>query len=401
MTLDQLDQLLAEWKNRMDAASQNLVELHSLPSYEMLTGADGASKLRLVGATEKRIAPAVAALNELMRDYETLATKVALAEDLRKAMPRFSGVDQKIREIEALLLGPCVPIPDSPMAYADRDLVMRGGGQGRYMTLPQLLQRMNEVFLTGRTGLVELDGHWKMLESKLSPVNAFLSANRSETAAGVPDLRDKVDAVRAKVMADPIGANSQFDREIAPIFPRVKADAEKLVQQRAGLRQDLARGRDLLKRLAELRTENEQTYAECREKIAGGIAPAPPFPAQRIAEFTDWLTRLEQKSAEGLVDAVCVGLEKCLDGIRELTAREESALARNRSPLDLRRELRGRLSALKAKALSRGVSEDPALVEIGERANGLLYARPTPLEEASGLVSQYEARVNGRSPRPK
>jgi hypothetical protein len=65
--------------------------------------------------------------------------------------------------------------------------------------------------------------------------------------------------------------------------------------------------------------------------------------------------------------------------------------------LDLRRELRGRLSALKAKALARGVAEDSKLVPLAQKAAELLHARPTPIEEAAWLVSQYEARLNGRA----
>jgi hypothetical protein len=109
------------------------------------------------------------------------------------------------------------------------------------------------------------------------------------------------------------------------------------------------------------------------------------------------LKHLEQASQTGPIDPVCADLENYMGEVAHLIEEEQTALDKNRVPLDLRRELRGRLSALKAKALARGVSEDAKLVPLAQKAGELLHARPTPIEEASWLVSQYEARLNGRA----
>ena len=68
------------------------------------------------------------------------------------------------------------------------------------------------------------------------------------------------------------------DREVAPLFPVVQMAIDKLTRQRVGLREDLACGRELLQKATDLRSENELTYAECKEKITGySVVPAPPF----------------------------------------------------------------------------------------------------------------------------
>jgi hypothetical protein len=64
--------------------------------------------------------------------------------------------------------------------------------------------------------------------------------------------------------------------------------------------------------------------------------------------------------------------------VKEYIAKEERAYAVNKAPLELRAELRGRLDALKAKALARGEAENATLSQLAEDAKRLLYTRPTP-----------------------
>jgi hypothetical protein len=109
------------------------------------------------------------------------------------------------------------------------------------------------------------------------------------------------------------------------------------------------------------------------------------------------LVQLERRAEAGAVDPVCMELDGCVQEIRRLMQVSEEARERNNAPLELRRELRGRLTALRAKAHARGAAEDSRLVDLAQRAMTALYAKPTPIDEASRLVQQYEARLNGRA----
>jgi hypothetical protein len=42
------------------------------------------------------------------------------------------------------------------------------------------------------------------------------------------------------------------------------------------------------------------------------------------------------------------------------------------------------------------MAEDATLTELAKEAKQLLYTRPTPLEKAAELVSQYEKRLNSQ-----
>ncbi len=396
MTLEEIDRLLKLWHSRIDAAAAGLAELRGLPSYEIV------EKLQLTGETKLRIGPAMLAFEKVWRDYGLLSRTVQGAVEMRAKVPRFSIAQQNLREIEAVLTGASIPA-DEQTTIADRDLLTKNPADSG-ITLQQLLDRMNAAFVQGRDGVMQIDASWKALDAKLSPVVAFLDSHRSESTAGIPELREMVAALRPRVIQDPLGANEEFDERIAPASIRTRSAIEKLEALRRNLHGDLAAARDLLKALGECRSRNERAYQDYNEKVSGG-SPEPALPFQRMSEYSDILDRLEKQCEEagiGLagIDRTCEELERVASELRRLMAREESALVLNRAPLELRRELRGRLAALKAKASARGRIEEPELARMAERANTLLYMRPTPMDEAVNLVSEYEATLNGRGKKP-
>jgi hypothetical protein len=387
MTVEEIDRLLQLWTSRIEAAAAGLAELRALPSYEIL------ENLALTGETKSRIGPAIRAFDSVWRDYDLLSQTVQKAADMRAKISRFSISSQKWYEIEAILTGASVPANEQA-TIADRDLLTSNSAESG-ITLEQLLGRLNTAFQRGRDGVLEIDGAWKALDAKLSPAVAFLDSHRAESTAGMAELRAMVEALRPRVIHDPIGANREFDARIAPAFNRTRSAVEKLEAQRRTLPGDLAAARDLLKVLGECRGRNEQAFRECGEKVSGRSAE-PALPSRRISEYGEILDGLEKLREEAEIDQACEQLESVTDELRRLLAEEERALGLNRAPLELRRELRGRLAALKAKAAARGRVEEPELARLAERASALLYSRPTPLDEAAGLVKEYEMRLNSR-----
>ena len=368
MTLDDLDRLLITWKNRTDSAAAGLVELRSLPSYEILTGGHDGHKVQLTGPSAQRATPALAALDQAWKDYGVVSTAYTQALSLRRQMPRFSGVQPAINQIEGVLNN------------AD-----------------PLYHRMMSSFDSGKAGLLEIDAAWKKLDGKIGVTTGYLDGHRGENAAGIPQLRAAMESIRPRVMTDPLGVCAIFDSQIEPVFHRSRAAMAKLEDQRRNLPGNLAHARDMIVTLGLVRDQNAQASEERAEKISGRGSPEQPLAAQRITELGARLTYLERGAQTGPVDPVCAELENFMGEVKHLIEEEQRALDKNRVPLDLRRELRGRLSALRAKAVARGVAEDAKLVPIAQKASDLLHARPTPIEEASWLVSQYEARLNGRA----
>jgi len=381
MTLDEIDQLLSTWKSRSETAAAGLFELRAMPSYEILTGGHDGKRLDLTGLSQRRTAPSIAALEQAWRDYGVLSNTIQAAIALRQQLPRFSLSQQKLRDIELLLTGPSAIIADN----------------GAALTLPQLFDRMNQAFNSGRAGFLEVDIAWKKLDDKMNKVVTFLRTRQTETAAHLPELRRMVEALRPKVISDPLGAGVEFDTQIEPVFTQAKSKIERLEVQRQALPHDLAQAKELLGALVQLCDENTALLAECHDKIRGFPVAEQPVSRQRISDLGVTLLQLERRAEAGAIDPVCIELDACVTEIRRLAQTAEEARARNNAPLELRRELRGRLTALRAKAHAKGAAEDSRLVDLAQRAMTVLYAKPTPIDEAARLVQQYEARLNGRA----
>ena len=108
-----------------------------------------------------------------------------------------------------------------------------------------------------------------------------------------------------------------------------------------------------------------------------------------------WLERLQQRCEEERPEAIGVGLRNWHRAADGLVQRETDKLRRVMLPLELRRELRGRLEALKAKARAYGMAETPLMAELAAGAEALLYARPTDVPRAAAAVGLYEQKLSG------
>lgn len=149
-------------------------------------------------------------------------------------------------------------------------------------------------------------------------------------------------------------------------------------------------------KMAELRRVHSESLTlvkECAEQITDHAKLAEPAPEEKIDALRQWLERLEQRSTDGQFTAVSVGLQNWNKAAETCVTNEREASAKNRSLLDLRNELRGRIDALKAKARAYGINEGPELVGLGREVANCLQAKPVPLGRATQLVQSYESRL--------
>jgi len=371
MTLDQVDQLLGEWKRRLDAAAQVVYDLHGLPAYEMLLGS-GKSRLKLTGITGAQYTAAIAALETAIQNYGLLSDLVGRAEDLRKNMPRLLGAGDRIDEIARLLDGPSLPNGARPIPA---------------------LKEMGEAFHNGQTALAAIDAAWKRLDTKQKNLRAWLNAHNGELAPAAAALRAKLETFKTRTFSDPMGSETEFDSNIQPLFDQIRIAVEALENQRRHVHEAIARAGEMFEHLQRVRLENEATLHEYKAKVSECPPPVAPAPEERVRPLAEKLQQLKERLGEGAIDVVCTGIENWLRTASDLFTIEQRALEANQVPLNMRRELRGRMSAMKAKASARGISEDAQLARLAARAAELLYAQPTPMRQAADAVTQYEANL--------
>jgi hypothetical protein len=179
------------------------------------------------------------------------------------------------------------------------------------------------------------------------------------------------------------------------LFEAAVATFTEIERAEQNVAQDLQTARQSLQEIQALHLMTSTTYQEAIEKC-GETGQKLINPAE-ITTLADWLTNLETKFGQGSLQTVAIALQNWLVKAGQIRQEIQDTLDYQRGRLQLRLELRGRLLALKSKAVAKSRSEDPILINIAQQAEALLHRRPTPIDVAADLVVQYERRLNSDS----
>jgi hypothetical protein len=182
------------------------------------------------------------------------------------------------------------------------------------------------------------------------------------------------------------------------LFQAAVATFTEIEQAEQNVAQDLQTARHSLQEIQALHLMTSTTYQEAIEKCGAEYSTSSQLtdPAE-ITILADWLKNLETKFSQGAVQTVAIALQNWLVKAGQIRQATQDTLDYQRGRLQLRLELRGRLLALKSKAVAKSRSEDPILINIAQQAEALLHRRPTHIDVAADLVVQYERRLNSDS----
>jgi hypothetical protein len=399
LNLAQIDRVLNDWKSKVDAASQNLLDLYDLPAYQRVTGT-GNPPHNLTGITQQRIGAALTAIDSLFDDLQLLTNLLDRAKQLRQQLPSLFVSDERLQEIYDLLTGNSIQLPSIQIPVGNRDL-LSPVQQLQAISPAELLDRMTCVFKIARDAFVAVNTAWIELESKLI-VNhqSLIDLQQLVQQLQVPIPPTLITAetnftnLQIQIDRDPLGVNQTFNRDLTSLIDRTRHELETLSQQCQHLQTRFMIARQQLAQLQQLERDSIATYTESQAKFSHSLPPIAPLPAEELTAMEQWLERLVAKFESGTIAPVSMGLTNWTNKIQAYTTAARSALAANRLPLDTRQELRGRLDALSAKALAKGKAEDPILADLGIQARQVLYTSPIALDLAMDLVKRYEQRLN-------
>ncbi|BAY61636.1 hypothetical protein NIES22_17030 [Calothrix brevissima NIES-22] len=398
--IDEIDQLLADWQHKINAASQNLLELQEQPTYQRLCGYSGYNKVILAGITAIRVTPALEAMNDLFQYFDLLVQVVEKAGKLRQQLPRFLASADKIDEIKQLLTGASIELPAVHTPLAQREL-LSATHTVNAIAPAELLQVMTHAFSVARDAVLAVDEAWNHLDNILADAELQIYSLQnsaefldSQVIDELVQIQTAIASLHKRVEQDPLGVRVEVEQQIQPMLVKVKSVVEQALKQQRQIRDRFAIARDLLEKLTTIQANSLVTFTETQEKIVGYLIKSPSLTPEELNALTQWLTRLETKLAEGLVNPVIIGLENWIDKAQAYIASEQQVFTANSALLANRQELRGRLDALQAKALAKGLIEDGKLSDIAAQAKQILYTRPTALDKAAELVFQYEKRLN-------
>jgi hypothetical protein len=389
-TLDSIDDQLTQWHDRLDRVNQNLIDLHSLYTYQRLSGTSGIPPAPLTGTTLAQVVPALADLDELFQHVDLLTDVVHRADGLRQNLPRLLGIEARLQEIDQLLSSDSIQMPIINIPLAQRSL-LSNTTSCQTIAPEDLLQAMVNAFDRARTVVMAVEQAWSHLEPKLLALDQeILSLRPYLTAPELQHLEQTLQTLRHNIDSDPLAADRQFEQTLRPQLDAIRQKIAQEAGLRDRLQQSLAQSKSLMAKIQDTSKHLQLIAQERQEKVTTSLSPAPTL--EEITALQDWLDRLIDRQAA--VSAVSVGIDRWLTQGHHLLSRLEQALQANRQALDSRRELRGRLSALQAKAVARGWVEDAALVDLATQAKQMLYSRPTPLDEAQACLKRYERQLN-------
>jgi hypothetical protein len=400
MTLREIDEALAAWNRRLTAMADNLMSLQAESCYRALTGSGGATKVKVSGETAARVEPALAAMHALFEQFGILHSAVNRAAKLRESLPALFGGDDKVAEIQRLLFGRSVEPPAVDLPFAQRNL-LSGAPSSRYFTLEEILAPMMRAFSEARDAILAVDRAWQETAVRAGQAEEQLQqlAARAQLAGcgAASDAAGAIEAATAslarlneQLRVDPLGAAAHFNSQWTSGLGRLRS----LVEAAEHVSAELQRAHTVLDGLFVMHSEALDAAAEAKAKVASQPALPQPVAGAELVRLRDWLSQLDRRWLEGAQETVGAGLRNWHNAACVVHKEDSAARDRNRAAVAARRELRGRLEALKAKARAMGVAEQAAIAAIAAEAEAVLAKKPADLERAAAGVAAYATAVN-------
>jgi hypothetical protein len=380
-----------------DAIQANLLELDSSFGRQLLAGAE------LTGETRRRWDATAATLATLWQVYEAYS---AVVDQAAEAVTRHLG-PRELTALTALLTGRSVRLAAGPAPLAGRDLADPGRED---LTLATAVARMRGAF-SSVTEVVSAAEHvWTEVAGRLDAAGAELARVTPLSAAlgdealtgNLAAAQGKLTQMRDTLNSDPLalwqgGAvdTSGADRLQERIAAAV-ARADELIQLRNEARQRVGEARTAAIAARSARDDAVAAWQQAAAKIAAGALPPPPA---ELADLSARLAGLGPLLDAGRWPRLASELDLLDRELATATARFHEAERASVAALAKRDELRGLLSAYKAKAARLGAAEDAALAERYDRARDLLWTAPCDLAAAEAAVAGYQQAVLGVRPR--
>ena len=400
LTLDQIDQQLKAWQASIDIVAQNLTDLRALPIYLRLSGSPGYEKARVAGETAVKVDAALDLMCQLFEHLDRLYLVLNDARHVRRELPSMFGADEKMRQIDRLLNTQSIELPPVTTPVQARGLLsIPVTAQKVYPR--ELLESMLQAFERAKSIVVDVDDTWRGLDMTLTRAELEIADLKEKMTPQPSELfgaEARMRQIRKEIDEDPLAAKASFATAIEPLLGRLRKEFQEAVRVQNEAHQGLEAAREQFQKLVDTNTQAVLAGTECQAKVAAGDLSGLRLPVDQatIDALSKWLDTLSAKIAEGQAKPVLIGIDRWNAQAALAMKTAETALAANAKPVNERRELRGRLQALKAKAQAIGLSERPELSDLATRASTLLYATPTSLSEAREIVRQFERSLNGR-----
>lgn len=393
--LQEIDERLQRYSAAEQRVAANLSDLQQNAAYIMLTTDT------LKGITGRRLNGPLSATPGLWEMFNELQTTISRAHTLRGSSNRLKAAERKA--IGEVLNGRSVYFRTEAAPLASRDL-LGGTFEEERVTIDEMLQLMQRAYEPIRDGVADVENVMSQLLPRVNAAARTLEWTDEHAAAlGLtpPELReahDRVRDLRRRATDDPLSIPSNAGDEIERLAEAAAAQVSDFRQSRNDLQSDLSGTGRLLGEIRDVRERAERARVDCLARIAHpvGIVRVPGrdsidgpngLAAKRdsiVASTAPW------QELRVMVDDWTDMAERFRDQLRR-------ALGANRVGLEHREELRGRLSAYRAKMAGLARDNDPVLIDMADEVHNELFTAPTDLgraEQILGAIGQHLSKGN-------
>jgi hypothetical protein len=263
------------------------------------------------------------------------------------------------------------------------------------VTPARALQVLGDFLGSARDALSAIGDAWDRLPARLDDLDVRAGAIRQFAAslgeplsADLEEVRRRAAELRPLAETDPLGSCAACD-ELAARLDCLRPHLEGVAAERDRAWDDLQSAWLRLREAEDAHARARVVLDEQRLKVRAGEQELPDDSA--VAALNPWLARLEDTFREGDWRSARHGYAGWDSAVRTVEHQCRTATTAAEDALRERRDLRGLLDALKAKARALGRAEDPRLSRLAGRADQLLAAHPTHLTEARAAVAEYES----------
>jgi hypothetical protein len=348
----------------------------------------------LSGATAAAWADATAALTQLWDGYGMLTTLIGAA---RAARDRRRFTDAEKAAYVEQVLGRSVTLSTRTVPLAQRGLL--GAGQVSTTCTPaELLAAMEAAFATAVGVATRAGDVWhRLLPAAADAAGRLEAVRRLARAAGaatatLAEADRRLGEFTAALAADPLGCDETALAAARTLIDRADAERTSAGELREALTRRLADAHALVEEVAAA----EHAAAAAARNAAGRFADAD-ITVVDGPDLRPDLAAVAALAAAGHWSLISPRLAEWTRHAGQRLAAARDAAARNTGLLTARSELRGRLDAYQAKAVRRGLAEDPGLAPLAEAARTALWNAPCDLDAARAAVNAYQDAVAART----
>jgi len=374
---------LAMWRRRLTAIGDNLRALSDADLVSNARSRLNRASHPLSGDTRRRVEAALCGLEQL---WEIYLAVVRVIDDAEALVRRNNFLRSTEPELLLLMRGCCVEMPLSTIPWMERGL-LHGVDSVERLTLAKSVDRMQVGFVEARATLIRFEQANAQVNTRLQTLMAQANDldQRASAVGGIDPLGFSQEALASGLQADPFGSLALLD-SMSLSVTRQCVEVSRLEQTRLAVQAAWQAASTRLEGLMQLVHRSRAALQACSDNIGAPRGLVEPLDARTLRDLQDWLKAIGHCQEQGRWQAA----------YELLYAREASAYATNRGPLDEKMALLGKLHAIRAKSVhspNQSPLRDGRLQKLLDRTQDLLNTQPLDLGQARQLVSACETMV--------